>query len=269
MPSQLASALRLSKSGATQTHAAAASSGWSVRTTPRFPFSAARPPGLEEAVIRAAGGLRRAARACGGRAGRTGAPTLAEDRPAGGGTGPAQKKLGQSLEERRALIALHPELSIRRQCQLLNLHRSGLAYESVSVSARELELRARLDRIYTAHPEYGVRRKALALAEEAQMVNAQVCAPTAAGDGLGSDLSQTRAGRDGARLNSPRRHWIAVGHRTWQFFPQPPTPRPLAFRPRRPSDRRAPAGLAAAPPFGKSGHATPPPSLGPARPGCR
>jgi putative transposase len=41
----------------------------------------------------------------------------------------------------------------------------------VPVSARELDLRWRLDRIYTAHPEYGVRRMVLALAEQGQAVN--------------------------------------------------------------------------------------------------
>ena len=37
--------------------------------------------------------------------------------------------------------------------------------------ARELELRWRLDRIYTAHPEFGVRQMVLALAEQGWAVN--------------------------------------------------------------------------------------------------
>lgn len=53
----------------------------------------------------------------------------------------------------------------------MSVHRSGLAYVPVPVSARELDLRARLDRIYTAHPEYGVRRMVLALGEEQRVVN--------------------------------------------------------------------------------------------------
>jgi putative transposase len=85
----------------------------------------------------------------------------------------SKKKWDLSLEERRALIAPHPKLSLRRQCQLLDLHRSGLFYEPAPVRARELDLRARLDRIYTAHPEYGVRRMVLGLAEEGRMVNAK------------------------------------------------------------------------------------------------
>lgn len=85
----------------------------------------------------------------------------------------SKKKWDLSLEERRALIAPHPEVSIRRQCELLQIHRSGLCYEPVPVSARELDLRARLDRIYTAHPEYGVRRMVLGLAEQGLVVNAK------------------------------------------------------------------------------------------------
>jgi putative transposase len=53
----------------------------------------------------------------------------------------------------------------------LGLHRSGLYYRPVAVSTRELELRRRLDRIYTAHPEFGVRRMVLALAEQGWAVN--------------------------------------------------------------------------------------------------
>ena len=57
------------------------------------------------------------------------------------------------------------------QCELLSVHRSGLAYVPVPVSTRELGLRARLHRIYTAHPEYGVRRMVLALGEQQRVVN--------------------------------------------------------------------------------------------------
>jgi len=53
----------------------------------------------------------------------------------------------------------------------LGLHRSGVYYQPVPLSAHELALRWRLDRIYTAHPEFGVRRMVLALAEEGVGVN--------------------------------------------------------------------------------------------------
>jgi putative transposase len=51
------------------------------------------------------------------------------------------------------------------------VHRSGLFYVPAPVGARELDLRARLDRIYTAHPEFGVRRMVLALRDQGLAVN--------------------------------------------------------------------------------------------------
>lgn len=83
----------------------------------------------------------------------------------------AQKKWGLCLEERRELIEPCAGLSIRQQCELLGLHRSGVYYRPVVVSARELEWRRRLDRIHTAHPEFGVRRMVLALGDEGVRVN--------------------------------------------------------------------------------------------------
>ena len=59
------------------------------------------------------------------------------------------------------MIAEHPRLSLREQCGLLGLHRSGLYYEPVSESAENLLLMNLLDRQYTAHPEQGVRRIAV------------------------------------------------------------------------------------------------------------
>jgi len=44
-------------------------------------------------------------------------------------------------------------------------------YRPVAVSARELELRRRRDRIYTAHPAFGVRRMVLALGDQGVVVN--------------------------------------------------------------------------------------------------
>lgn len=52
----------------------------------------------------------------------------------------------------------HKELSVRRQCELLHLARSGLYYEPVGVSTRELELMRRIDELYMKYPFYGSRR---------------------------------------------------------------------------------------------------------------
>ena len=69
------------------------------------------------------------------------------------------------------MIAEHPELSIRRQCQLLGLHRSGLYYEPAGESAENLLLMRLLDRQYTRHPEQGVRRMTLHLRDQGHEVN--------------------------------------------------------------------------------------------------
>lgn len=52
----------------------------------------------------------------------------------------------------------HPELSVRRQCDLLGIDRSGLYYEPVGPSAENLALMRLLDEQYTKTPFYGVRK---------------------------------------------------------------------------------------------------------------
>jgi putative transposase len=52
----------------------------------------------------------------------------------------------------------HPELSVRRQCELLGLSRSSLYYQAAPASAENLRLMRLLDEEYTAHPFYGSRR---------------------------------------------------------------------------------------------------------------
>jgi len=65
----------------------------------------------------------------------------------------------------------HPQLSLRQQCQLLGLDRSGLYYEAVPERAENLRLMKLLDRQYTSHPEQGVRRMSLHLRELGHVVN--------------------------------------------------------------------------------------------------
>ena len=52
----------------------------------------------------------------------------------------------------------HPELSVRRQCALLGIARSGLYYEPVGPSPEDLTLMRLLDEQYTRTPFYGVRK---------------------------------------------------------------------------------------------------------------
>jgi len=58
------------------------------------------------------------------------------------------------------------ELSIRRQCELLNLHRSNIYYKPVAVSEETLRTMNRIDEIFTECPFYGSRRIREALRRE-------------------------------------------------------------------------------------------------------
>jgi putative transposase len=72
----------------------------------------------------------------------------------------------------RPLIeAGHPQLSVRRQCELLGLSRSSLYYEPAAESAENLRLMRLLDREYTAHPFLGSRRLTKWLIEQGEEVN--------------------------------------------------------------------------------------------------
>ena len=64
------------------------------------------------------------------------------------------------------MIAPEAGLSISRQCTLLGIARSSFYYRPRPVSAEELELLKRLDRIFTDHPVYGSRRLQVALLRE-------------------------------------------------------------------------------------------------------
>ena len=60
----------------------------------------------------------------------------------------------------------HKQLSLVRQCALLNISRASVYYRPVSTRAEDLELMARMDRQYLKTPFYGSRRmKAWLLAE--------------------------------------------------------------------------------------------------------
>jgi putative transposase len=76
------------------------------------------------------------------------------------------------VTERRQLIDREdPTLSVRRQCALLGLNRSGLYYEPVEETAENLRLMRRIDEQYTAYPFYGSRRMTAWLNEEGEEVN--------------------------------------------------------------------------------------------------
>jgi len=65
----------------------------------------------------------------------------------------------------------HPEISIRRQCELLGVNRSGLYYEPVGESEENLLLMRLLDEQYTRAPFYGSRKMTEWLATKGYEVN--------------------------------------------------------------------------------------------------
>jgi len=62
-------------------------------------------------------------------------------------------------------------LSLRRQCELVGISRSGLYYEPVPESEANLALMRRLDELNLEHPFYGSRRLTALLHREGQPVN--------------------------------------------------------------------------------------------------
>ena len=65
----------------------------------------------------------------------------------------------------------HPVLSVRRQCQLLEMARSGLYYEPRGESPENLALMRLIDETYTRWPFYGVRRMTAWLRRQGHGVN--------------------------------------------------------------------------------------------------
>ena len=72
-----------------------------------------------------------------------------------------------SLSECRGLIDWEEKtLTITEQAALLKLNRTGLYYRAAVIPDDELSLRAAVDRLNTAHPEYGSRKIASTLERE-------------------------------------------------------------------------------------------------------
>jgi putative transposase len=65
----------------------------------------------------------------------------------------------------------HPELSVRRQCELLGLNRSSLYYGPAEEMAANLGLMRMIDQEYTAHPFYGSRKMTQWLVTQGMVVN--------------------------------------------------------------------------------------------------
>jgi putative transposase len=72
-----------------------------------------------------------------------------------------------SAPDRRAKLERgHAELSIRRQCDMLGVARSGVYRRPRPVNDNELEAMRRIDALFTARPFFGARRIARTLTDE-------------------------------------------------------------------------------------------------------
>jgi putative transposase len=77
-----------------------------------------------------------------------------------------------SVPDRRALIERDPrEPSIRKQCKLLGLARSGVYRKPPSANENDLTLMRRIDELFTAWPFLGSRRMAVMLRAEGHAIN--------------------------------------------------------------------------------------------------
>jgi putative transposase len=69
------------------------------------------------------------------------------------------------------MIQVHKQLSLRRQCELLSVSRSGLYYEAIATSVDELALMRRIDEIHLKWPFYGSRKVSRVLRDEGRGAN--------------------------------------------------------------------------------------------------
>ncbi|SFF07662.1 IS3 family transposase [Spirosoma endophyticum] len=85
----------------------------------------------------------------------------------------SQKKITHELAgDLRKLIQVgHAQLSISQQVTLLGLSRSSYYYQPVGESAENLVLMERIDKLFTARPETGLRRMHQEVTSEGNPVN--------------------------------------------------------------------------------------------------
>jgi putative transposase len=65
----------------------------------------------------------------------------------------------EPLIEKKNIIDLNnKKISIRKQCELIELNRSNIYYRVVKPSEYEVEIKNLIDKIYTKYPSFGSRR---------------------------------------------------------------------------------------------------------------
>lgn len=76
-----------------------------------------------------------------------------------------------AVSTRQELVEPCPKLSLKRQCELVGISRSGFYYEPTPESEENLALMRRLDELNLEHPYYGSRRLTAQLQREGRTVN--------------------------------------------------------------------------------------------------
>ena len=85
-----------------------------------------------------------------------------------------------SVLDRRAMVERPgADLSVRRQCALLNLARSGVYRPKPVIGAGDLALMLRIDELHLELPFYGSRRMTFELNKEGRGVNGPRSTPLA------------------------------------------------------------------------------------------
>jgi len=69
------------------------------------------------------------------------------------------------------LIGPDPQVSVRRQCELLDLCRSSYYYRCCPETEENLALMRRLDELHLAHPVYGSRKLTVLLRQEGSIIH--------------------------------------------------------------------------------------------------
>ena len=82
-----------------------------------------------------------------------------------------KKAISLPLSTRRSWVAPSPDYSIRRQCRLAGVPRSGLYYEPAQETAENLLFMRLIDEQYMRHPEFGSPRMTDWLQDEGHAVN--------------------------------------------------------------------------------------------------
>jgi putative transposase len=105
-----------------------------------------------------------------------------------------------SSEERRRLVeGEHAAISVRRQCELLGVNRSGLYYEPAGENAENLRLMRWIDEQYTRHPFFGTRRMTAWLCRQGHTVNRKRVARLMARMGLEAVYPKPKLSQPGER----------------------------------------------------------------------